>query len=95
LELTFGLQVNSFSGPSVGHISGAGVGPVFGLAVMPWQNLEVTLVKGTVDNRSRYQVNSGLRYFFANAGGSLKELRRKYMDVGPGPVGAYAVERTD
>lgn len=95
LELTFGLQVNAFAGPSVGQIRGAGVGPVFGASVMPWQNLEVNLVKASFDNRSRYQVNSGLRFFFAKAGTSLKELRRKYMDVGPGPVGSYTAEHLD
>jgi hypothetical protein len=93
LELTFGVQVNAFTGAH--FVRGAGVGPVFGVAAMPWQNLEVTLFKATIDNRSRYQVNSGVSFFFARAAQSLKEFRRKYMEAGPGPVGGFTRPRSD
>jgi hypothetical protein len=89
LELTFGVQVNSFAGGGAHFIRSAGVGPVFGASVMPWQNLEVNIVKASFDNRSRYQVNSGVSYFFAKGGSSLKDIRRKYLESGPGPVGGF------
>lgn len=95
LELTFGAQVNSFVGP---RVNGAGVGPVFGIAMAPAQNVEVTLIKGTVDNRSRYELQSGLKFFFGQGAKvgtspsgtpSLKDLRRKYMEASPYPVSTY------
>lgn len=96
LELTLGVQVNSFAGP-YSNVRGAGVGPVFGLAMMPMQNVELTLIKGTVDNRSRYEIQSGIRFFFGKSmpslspanSPSLKELRRKYMEASPYPVSSY------
>jgi hypothetical protein len=90
-EFTFGVQVNNFAGVDRTEMRSAGVGPIFGAAVMPWQNLEVNLFRVTVDNRSRYQFNTGLRYFFnaAGTGQSLLQVRRKYLDAGPGPVGSY------
>jgi hypothetical protein len=90
LELTFGVQVNTFAGP-MKDLRGAGVGPVFGVAVMPWQNLEVTLLKASFDNRSRYNVQSGLSFFFpttATASNSLMQLRRRYIQVTPMVSGA-------
>jgi hypothetical protein len=96
LELTFGAQVNTFSGPNSHKIQGAGVGPVVGVSMMPWQNVEVNLFRATLDNRSRYKVDSGVRLFFAKSNNAtLKELRRKYMEAGPGPVGAYSAARHD
>jgi hypothetical protein len=92
LELTFGVQVNTFTGHDTNHIRSAGVGPVVGVSAMPWQNLEVNLFRVTADNRSRYQVNSGVRYFFTSGGEkamTLKEVRRKYLEAGPGPVGGF------
>jgi hypothetical protein len=96
LELTFGAQVNTFAGP-YRNVRGAGVGPIFGLAIMPAQNVELTLIKGTVDNRSRYEIQSGIRFFFGKSmpslsaanSPSLKELRRKYMEASPYPVSNY------
>lgn len=94
LELTAGVQVNSFAGP---RVRGAGVGPIFGISMMPAQNVEFTLIKGTVDNRSRYEIQSGIRLFFGKtmpglspaSSPSLKELRRKYMEASPYPTSGY------
>ena len=94
LELTFGLQVNTFGNNEDHHIRSAGVGPVFGLAVMPWQNVEVNVVKASFDNRSRYKVDSGIRYFFARTNSTLKELRRKYLETDP-PVAGYTKAHSD
>lgn len=97
LELTLGAQVNSFAGPYQ-KVARTGVGPVFGISLMPAQNVELTLVRGTVDNRSRYQVETGLRFFFGKGGmpslqpaksPTLMELRRKYMEASPYPVSTY------
>jgi hypothetical protein len=96
LEATLGVQVNSFAGP-YRDVRGAGVGPVFGLAMMPMQNVELTLIKGTVDNRSRYEIQSSIRFYFGKSlpslspanSPSLKELRRKYMEASPYPVSSY------
>ena len=96
LEATFGVQVNSFAGP-YSQVRSAGVGPVFGLAMMPAQNVELTLIKGTVDNRSRYEVQTAIRFYFGKSmpglspanSPSLKELRRKYMEASPYPVSSY------
>lgn len=98
LEITGGVQVNSFIGPAVG---GTGVGPVFGLSIAPAQNVEVTLIRGTVDNRSRYEFQSGVRIFFGKSSPStspakspsLKELRRKYMEASPYPVSGHSAYR--
>lgn len=97
LELTLGAQVNSFAGPYQ-KVARTGVGPVFGISMMPAQNVELTVIKGTVDNRSRYQIETGLRFFFGKGGmpslqpaksPTLKELRRKYMEASPYPVSTY------
>jgi len=96
LELTLGVQVNSFVGP-MRNVKGAGVGPVFGIAMQPAQNVEFTLIRGTVDNRSRYDFQSGIRIFLGKStpslspatSPSLKELRRKYMEASPNPVSGY------
>ena len=96
LEVTFGAQVNSFAGP-YSQVRSAGVGPIFGLAMMPAQNVELTLIKGTVDNRSRYEIQSAIRFYFGKSmpslatgtSPSLKELRRKYMEASPYPVSSY------
>ena len=96
LEVTFGAQVNSFAGP-YSNVRSAGVGPIFGLAMMPAQNVELTLIKGTVDNRSRYEIQSAIRFYFGKSmpslstgtSPSLKELRRKYMEASPYPVSSY------
>ena len=96
LEVTFGAQVNSFAGP-YSQVRSAWVGPIFGLAMMPAQNVELTLIKGTVDNRSRYEIQSAIRFYFGKSmpslatgtSPSLKELRRKYMEASPYPVSSY------
>jgi hypothetical protein len=98
LEITGGVQVNSFAGP---HVGATGVGPVFGLSMMPFQNVELTLIRGTVDNRSRYEVQTGLRIYFGKSlpsispatSPSLKELRRKYMEASPYPVSGHSAYR--
>jgi hypothetical protein len=79
VELMFGLQANSFAGPGSGKLS-TGVGPVFGFAFMPAQNVEVNLVKGTVDHHGRYRIISGLSYYFNRGAATLKELRRRYLE---------------
>ncbi|HEX9445541.1 MAG TPA: hypothetical protein VGA73_15575 [Candidatus Binatia bacterium] len=87
VELTLGVQLNALAGPS--HENAAlGVGPVFGAAVMPWQNLEVQLFKAWMDNKNRYQVTTGVQYYFARGTPSLLQLRRKYLEPTnlPGPV---------
>ncbi len=97
-EVTGGVQVNSFAGP---RVNGAGVGPVFGLSIAPAQNVEFTLIKGTVDNRSRFDIQSGVRIFFGSGSPStspakspsLKELRRKYMEASPYPVSGHSAYR--
>ena len=53
---------------------------VFGAAVMPWQNLEIQLFKVTADNRSRYQVLTGVQYYITQTGGTLIQQRRKYLE---------------
>lgn len=100
LELTLGAQVNTFGGPYQ-KVGRSGVGPVFGVALMPMQNVEFTLIKGTVDNRSRYDFQSGIKIFFGKSmpsvspasSPSLKELRRKYMEASPYPVSSYTGQR--
>jgi len=79
VELTLGLQVNSFGGVGSGRIAN-GVGPVFGLALKPMQGLEVNVVRGTIDSHGRYNVFSGLSFYFDKAGATLKELRRRYLE---------------
>src|SRR3990170_2388708 len=79
LELTIGVQANSFGGPGSGKIPN-GVGPVFGLAVKPMQGLEVNVVRGMIDSHGRYNVFSGLSFYFDKAGATLKELRRRYLE---------------
>jgi hypothetical protein len=95
LELTVGLQINTFAGPYRHDVRSAGVGPVMGVSVMPWQNVEVNVFKFTVDNRSRYSYESGVRVFFGKANTSLLDWRRKYLDAGPKPVGAFTAPHSD
>mgnify|MGYP007070566932 CR=1 FL=1 len=86
----------TFHAPS-SHPVGVGVGPIFGISAMPFQNVELTVVKGTIDNRQRFEIQSGLRIFFGGKGTpfgtanaqSLKDLRRKYMEASPYPVASY------
>jgi len=79
-ELTLGGQINGISGMDKRHAKSVGVGPVLGAAFMPWQNMEVQLFKMTIDNRSRYQVLSGVQFFFSRDGGTLMQQRRKYLE---------------
>lgn len=79
LELTLGIQGNSFGGAGSGKIPN-GVGPVFGVAFMPVQGWEVNLVRGTIDNHGRYNVGLGMSYYFDKAGATLKALRRRYLE---------------
>ena len=91
LELNLGLQVNTFAGATK-DIRSAGVGPVFAVAWMPLPSLELSLVKGSFDNRSRYNVQSGLAWHFytgSTKGNDLKEIRRKYLQT-PDPSVAIA-----
>jgi hypothetical protein len=84
VELILGAQVNTFAGAGKSKLDGTGVGPVFGFAFMPMQNLSLTLFRGTVDNRSRYKVESGIQFFFNKGNATLKELRRRYLEPGDG-----------
>jgi hypothetical protein len=79
LELSLGVEVNSFSGSN--NLQ-SGVGPVLGIAILPMRNLELTVVKGNFDNRGRYQFISGLQYYFdsSKVSSTLLQLRRKYLD---------------
>ena len=79
LELTIGVQANSFGGAGSGNIPN-GVGPVFGVALMPMKGLEVNIVKGTIDHHGRYNVMSGLSFYFDKVGDTLKMLRRRYLE---------------
>jgi hypothetical protein len=79
VELTLGIQVNSFGGVGSGRIP-TGVGPVFGVALKPMQGVEVNVVRGTIDSHGRYNVFSGLSFYFDRAGATLKELRRRYLE---------------
>ncbi len=91
LEASLGVQVNTFAGPTK-LVRSTGVGPVFGLAWMPIDNLNLDLVKGTVDNRSRYNIQSGVSWVFnagSTKGNNLKEIRRKYLQI-PEPGVAVA-----
>ena len=83
MELNVGLQVNTFAGQTK-DIRSAGVGPVFAVAWMPINNIQLNLVKGTFDNRSRYNVQSGVSWVFntgSAAATNLKEIRRKYLQI--------------
>lgn len=86
LELTFGVQVNTFAGAGRSELRSAGVGPVWGLAFMPMRNVVVNLFDATVDNRSRYRVQSGVEVYFSQAP-TLKELRRTYLQPVVGALG--------
>lgn|SRR3989338_2014186 len=83
LELTLGLQANTFAGAGRKDLEGAGVGPVFGLAFMPAQGVEVNLFRATIDNRSRYRVFSSIAFYFSKGKETLKELRRRYLEPNP------------
>jgi hypothetical protein len=99
LELSLGVRVQNLWGG--GHTSlGTGgdrgavnIGPAGGIAVMPWQNLEVTLARGWFDvNHNKYTVNSGLQYYFnfaKNPNLSLLQTRRQYLEptLHPGVFG--------
>jgi hypothetical protein len=99
------LECNFFSCMTVPRrtstVGGVGVGPVFGVSVMPIQNVELTLFKGTVDSASRYQIQSGVRLMFNKGNGpfqkgtspSLLDLRRKYMEASVGPVSTFSAIR--
>jgi hypothetical protein len=78
-ELTLGVQVNGLSGADK-HWAWSGAGPVVGVAVMPWQNVELQVVKFTMDNRNRYRVTTGLQLYFDKTNPTLIQLRRKYLE---------------
>lgn len=77
VELTLGLQVNSFAG---GGDLRTGVGPVFGLAFAPIPGTALNLFRGTVDSHGRYRVMSGIEMSFGRGSVSLKESRRQYLE---------------
>jgi hypothetical protein len=99
LEVSLGVTVQNLWGAShVALTNGRGavnIGPAAGVAIMPWQNLEVTLVRGWFDvNHNKYNVNSGVQYYFnlgKNPTPSLLALRRKYLEptLEPGTMGTY------
>ncbi len=97
LEVSLGVRVrnlwgsgNKSLGEGIGPVS---VGPAGGIAVMPWQNLEVTLARGWFDvNHNRYTVSSGIQYYFnfaKNPNLSLLQTRRQYLEptLEPGVFG--------
>lgn len=94
LELSLGVDVANLWG--ISHTLGTSAGPAGGIAIMPWQNLEVTLVRGFYDvNHNRYKVNAGLQYYF-NIGSkkpdsTLMDMRRKYLEptLEPGAYGTF------
>ncbi|MGH7766096.1 MAG: hypothetical protein ACREQP_01470, partial [Candidatus Binatia bacterium] len=77
VEMTLGIQVNSFAG---GSGLKTGVGPVFGLSFLPIPGVGVNVVRGTFDHRSRYRVMTGVEFFFGRGNTTLKESRRKYLE---------------
>ena len=79
VELTLGLQANSFAGAGSGKVPN-GVGPVFGFSFMPAQNFEVNLVKAAIDHHGRYRVGVGLSFNFSKGTPTLKEIRRRYLE---------------
>jgi hypothetical protein len=81
IEVTAGLQLNNFLGFT--QYTGTGVGGILGVAFMPMKNLEVTAVKANFDNRGRYQVISGLQYYFdfGKTPSTLLQLKRKSLDM--------------
>jgi hypothetical protein len=79
-ELTLGIQINGLSGMDKQNAPHVGVGPVVGAAFMPLPNLEVQLFKVSVDNRSHYQVLSGVQFYISPSGGTLLQERRKYLE---------------
>ena len=92
LELTLGIQVNGIAGVGQTNV-GSGIGPVFGAALMPWQNVEVQLVKAAMDNHNRYRVTSGFQmYFDTSKNSTLLQLRRKYLEPTnlPGSVSSHS-----
>lgn len=93
LELTLGLQANTFGGAGRQDLDGAGVGPVLGIAFMPAQGVEVNLLRATIDNRSRYRVFSGIAFYFSKGKETLKELRRRYLEPNPDADGASGAIR--
>lgn len=78
VELSLGLQANSFGGAGSGKVPN-GVGPVFGFSFVPMQNLEVNLVRGTVDHHGRYRIGTGISWNFTKDP-TLKEIRRRYLE---------------
>ena len=83
VELTLGVQVNTFGGAGHEKLGGVGVGPVFGVSFLPMAGVAVNLVRGTIDNRSRYRVSSGLEFFSGRGSPTLKEVRRRYLEPNP------------
>ena len=80
VEVVFGVQVNTFAGAGRTQLESAGVGPVLGLAIMPVKDVAVNVFHVTFDNRSTYRVTSGLEFFFGGNNGTLKQVRRKYLE---------------
>jgi hypothetical protein len=79
VEVTLGLQANSFAGEGSGKIPN-GMGPVVGFSFMPMQNFEVNLVKATIDHHGRYRVGTGLSFNLSEGTPNLKDIRRRYLE---------------
>jgi hypothetical protein len=90
VELTVGVQGNSFGGVGSGDIQN-GVGPLLGLSFMPVQDVRVNLLRGSVDHHGRYQVMTGIAFYFNKAPATLLQLRRRYLE--PEPDELYNVGR--
>ena len=80
VELTFGVQANTFAGAGHGKLGNTGIGGVAGVSFLPVQGVSVNLVRGTYDSKSRYKVSSGIDFFWGRGTTTLKDARRKYLE---------------
>ena len=89
VELTGGLQVNTFAGAGHNHLGGTGVGPVLGVSFVPMPAVAVNLLRFAIDHQGRFRLTTGVEFYFDRVGGSsLKEMRRKYLEPNSeGPQG--------
>lgn len=80
VELTLGVQANTFAGAGHNKLGGTGVGGVLGVSFLPMSGVAVNLVRGTFDSKSRYKVSSGVDFFWGRGTTTLKDARRKYLE---------------
>jgi len=84
VELTGGIQANTFAGAGAHKMGGFGIGPVLGLSFLPMPGVAVDLVQATFDSKGRYKVQTGLEFFFDRGGTTLHAMRQKYLEPGNG-----------